>query len=106
MKATNKKETNMPSITPSLWFDYDLEEAATFYTSVFPKSHIESFNRSTDAGPGEPGSVLSGSFVLEGARFIGINGGPHFARATAAAQAMYGMRKIVIADLEDAVAAV
>ena len=63
----------MSSITPSLWFDHDLEEAATFYTSVFPNSHIEGFNRCTDAGPGEPSSVLSGSFVLDGTRFIGIN---------------------------------
>jgi predicted 3-demethylubiquinone-9 3-methyltransferase (glyoxalase superfamily) len=114
----------MPSITPSLWFDHNLEEAARFYASVFPNSHIESFNRATDAGPGEPGSVLSGSFVLDGNRFIGINGGPHFrfseavsftiscknqddpepAKATAATQAMYGMRKIVIADLEQAAA--
>jgi len=31
---------------------------------------------------------------------------PDPARAAAATQAMYGMRKIVIADLEDAVAAV
>ena len=68
----------MPSITPSLWFDHDLEEAARFYTSIFPNSHIEGFNRTTEAGPGEPGSVLSGSFVLDGTRFIGINGGPHF----------------------------
>ena len=35
----------MPSITPSLWFDHDLEEAARFYTSVFPNSHIEGLNR-------------------------------------------------------------
>ena len=110
--------------------------------------------------PGEPGSVLSGSFVLDGTRFIGINGGPQFpfseavsftvscmdqdefdcywnrltdggqesqcgwckgrfglswqivpdrlydlvsnpdpARATAVTKAMYGMRKIVLADL-------
>jgi predicted 3-demethylubiquinone-9 3-methyltransferase (glyoxalase superfamily) len=26
----------MPSITPTLWFDNNLEEAAEFYTSVFP----------------------------------------------------------------------
>jgi predicted 3-demethylubiquinone-9 3-methyltransferase (glyoxalase superfamily) len=47
----------MPSITPSLWFDHNFEEAATFYTSVFPNSRIEDLNRSTDAGPGEPGSI-------------------------------------------------
>ena len=153
----------MPAITPSLWFDANLEEAATFYTSVFPNSQIEGFNRYTDAGPGEPGTVVSGTFVLDGVRFIGINGGPHFrfteavsftvnckdqeevdyywdrltdggeesqcgwlkdrfglswqivperlyqllgdpdpARAAAATQAMLGMRKIVIAELEQA----
>ena len=40
---------------------------------MFPNSRIEGFNRTTDAGPGEPGTVLSGSFVLDGTRFIGIN---------------------------------
>jgi predicted 3-demethylubiquinone-9 3-methyltransferase (glyoxalase superfamily) len=68
----------MPSITPCLWFNTDLEEAAEFYTSVFPNSSIEGFNRYTDAGPGTPGEVLSGTFVLDGQRFVGINGGPQF----------------------------
>ena len=68
----------MPSITPSLWFDNNLEEAAQFYTSVFPRSRIESFERYTEAGPGTPGDVVSGTFVLDGHRFIGINGGPQF----------------------------
>jgi predicted 3-demethylubiquinone-9 3-methyltransferase (glyoxalase superfamily) len=68
----------MPSITPCLWFDNNLEEAAEFYTSVFPNSKIESLNRVTDAGPGTPGDVLSGAFVLDGTRFMGINGGPVF----------------------------
>jgi predicted 3-demethylubiquinone-9 3-methyltransferase (glyoxalase superfamily) len=68
----------MPKITPSLWFDNDLEEAAEFYTSVFPNSKIESLNRYTEAGPGAPWDVVSGSFVLDGTRFVGINGGPQF----------------------------
>ena len=152
----------MPSITPSLWFDNNLEEAADFYTSVFPNSKIESINRATEAGPA-PGEVLSATFVLDGHRFLAINGGPQFrfteavsfminckdqdevdyywdrlvdggeesqcgwlkdryglswqvtperlfeligdanpARAAAATKAMYGMRKIVIAELEAA----
>jgi predicted 3-demethylubiquinone-9 3-methyltransferase (glyoxalase superfamily) len=68
----------MPTITPSLWFDDDLEEAAAFYTSVFPNSFVEGFNRYTEAGPGTPGQVVSGTFVLDGKRFVGINGGPQF----------------------------
>ncbi|MDT5013506.1 MAG: hypothetical protein QOH57_5123 [Mycobacterium sp.] len=69
----------MPSITTSLWFDDNLEDAAQFYTSVFPNSKIEGMNRYTEAGPGTPGKVVSGSFVLDGTRFVGINGGPQFA---------------------------
>ncbi|MEU0497801.1 VOC family protein [Mycobacterium sp. NPDC006124] len=68
----------MPAIIPSLWFDDDLEEAAEFYTSVFPNSSIEGFTRYTEAGPGTPGTVVSGTFVLDGQRFAGINGGPVF----------------------------
>ena len=68
----------MPTITPSLWFDNDLEDAMAFYTSVFPNSSIEFINRYTDAGPGAAGEVVSAGFVLDGARFIGINGGPVF----------------------------
>ena len=155
----------MPAITPSLWFDNDLEEAIEFYASVFPNSSVETIDRYTDAGPGTPGEVVSAVFTLNGQRFVGINGGPQFpfteavsfmiscrdqaevdyywdrlldggvesqcgwlkdqfglswqivpdrlneltgdpdpARATAASRAMLGMRKIVIAELEDAVA--
>ena len=68
----------MPSITPCLWFDNALEEAVQFYTSVFPNSSIETFARYTEAGPGTPGDVVSGSFVLDGTRFLGINGGSEF----------------------------
>lgn len=68
----------MPSITPSLWFDDDLEEAMEFYTSVFPNSRVLGVQRYTEAGPGEPGTVVSADFELDGTRFTGINGGPAF----------------------------
>lgn len=68
----------MPSITPSLWFDNNLEDAAQFYTSIFPNSSVEQVNRYTEAGPGAPGEVVSAMFVLDGHRFVGINGGPQF----------------------------
>jgi len=38
-------------ITPFLWFDHQAEEAATFYTSVFKNSKIETVTRYGDAGP-------------------------------------------------------
>jgi predicted 3-demethylubiquinone-9 3-methyltransferase (glyoxalase superfamily) len=68
----------VPAITPSLWFDNNLEDAAEFYISIFPNSKVESIERYTEAGPGTPGDVVSGTFVLDGNRFIGINGGPAF----------------------------
>jgi predicted 3-demethylubiquinone-9 3-methyltransferase (glyoxalase superfamily) len=66
----------MPSITPSLWFDNNLEEAAQFYTSIFPNSTVELLNRNTASGT--PSDVVYGIFVLDGQRFLAINGGPQF----------------------------
>jgi predicted 3-demethylubiquinone-9 3-methyltransferase (glyoxalase superfamily) len=68
----------MPNITPSLWFDGNLEEAAAFYASVFPNSSVGPFFRHPEAGPGTPGEVVYGTFFLDGHRFLGINGGPQF----------------------------
>jgi len=53
----------MPTITPSLWFNGNLEEAIEFYTSVFPNSSIGTLARYTEAGPGRPGEVVSATFV-------------------------------------------
>lgn len=152
----------MPTITPNLWFDNNLSEAAEFYTAIFPNSSIEAIHRFDEAGPGTPGEVAWGTFLLDGQRFVGINGGPQFpfseavsfeirckdqaevdyywerlsdggeesqcgwlkdrfglswqvtpdrlyelledpARSVAVTRAMHAMRRIVIADLEDAV---
>lgn len=152
------------AISPCLWFDDQLEQAAAFYTKIFPRSSIGHLARYSDAGPGEPGTVMAGEFTIDGMTFRGINGGPQFAtfsesisfsiactdqtevdyywdsltdggeesmcgwlkdryglswqvvptrlyelladpdpaRATAAQEAMLGMRKIVVADLEAA----
>ena len=43
----------MDKITPCLWFDGQAEEAAAFYTSIFPDSRITAVNRS-------PGDTPSG----------------------------------------------
>ena len=41
----------MQKITPCLWFDTEGEEAARFYTSVFPNSRILEIARYGEAGP-------------------------------------------------------
>src|SRR5262245_214735 len=68
----------MPKITPNLWFDTQAEEAAAFYTSVFPNSRVTNVMHYTEAGPREAGSVLTVEFELDGQPFVGINGGPEF----------------------------
>jgi predicted 3-demethylubiquinone-9 3-methyltransferase (glyoxalase superfamily) len=65
-------------IVPNLWFDTQAEEAAAFYCDVFPNSRVVSTARYTEAGPGEPGSVMTVEWELNGQRFVGINGGPEF----------------------------
>lgn len=65
-------------LVPNLWFDGNAEEAADFYVSTFPDSRINVLARYTEAGPGEPGSVMTVDFTVNGTRLIAINGGPHF----------------------------
>ena len=68
----------MNGITPCLWFDTEGEEAATFYTSVFPNSKILEVTRYGDAGPRPAGTVMTVSFELDGQKFTALNGGPEF----------------------------
>lgn len=68
----------MPRIVPNLWFDTQAEEAAEFYVAIFPNSRVTDLTRSTEAGPGPAGSVLTVNFELDGQLFTAINGGPQF----------------------------
>ena len=68
----------MKKITPCLWFDTRGEEAAAFYTSVFPNSRIIDLARYGEAGPRPAGSVMTVSFELDGQEFVALNGGPEF----------------------------
>jgi predicted 3-demethylubiquinone-9 3-methyltransferase (glyoxalase superfamily) len=65
-------------LTPCLWFDTEGEDAATFYTSVFPNSKILEITRYGSAGPRAEGMVMTVSFELDGQGFIALNGGPDF----------------------------
>jgi predicted 3-demethylubiquinone-9 3-methyltransferase (glyoxalase superfamily) len=68
----------MPGPKPCLWFDTDGEEAARFYTSVFPNSTIPRTTHYGSAGPRPEGLVMTVEFELDGQPFIALNGGPEF----------------------------
>lgn len=65
-------------IFPHLWYVTEAEEAARFYASVFPDSHVDRVTplmAETPSGP--PGSVKVVDFTLFGQRFQAISAGPH-----------------------------
>jgi predicted 3-demethylubiquinone-9 3-methyltransferase (glyoxalase superfamily) len=72
----------MQGIAPCLWFDNQAEEAAGFYTSIFPNSRIGRITRYGREGHeihGRPeGSVMTVEFELDGRPFTALNGGPLF----------------------------
>jgi predicted 3-demethylubiquinone-9 3-methyltransferase (glyoxalase superfamily) len=76
--SPKRKIKSDQKITPFLWFDGQAEEAANFYTSIFENSRIVDIARYGEVGPGEKGSVMTASFELEGQKFVGLNGGPHY----------------------------
>ena len=75
-------KTSHPNFMNGLWFDSEAEEAARFYTSVFPDSkmgHISYYGKEGFEIHGQPeGKVMSVNFNLCGQEFQGINGGPLF----------------------------
>lgn len=65
--------------TICLWYERDAEEAARFYTELFPKSHLGAVHRApSDYPDGKAGDVLTVEFVVAGIPCIGLNGGPVF----------------------------
>lgn len=69
-------------ITPCLWFTDEAEDAAKYYTAIFPNSRITATTRFSDVGTeihGRPaGSVMVVAFELDGHTFTALNGGPVF----------------------------
>jgi predicted 3-demethylubiquinone-9 3-methyltransferase (glyoxalase superfamily) len=65
-------------ITPALWFNYNLDEALEFYTSIFKDSEVLSTSRYGEGGPGPAGALWTATFRLIGQEFMGINAGPMF----------------------------
>ena len=59
----------MTKVTPFLWYNGNLNDAITLYTSVFPNSQVVS------TSPG-PNGLMSATIEIEGQRLILFNGGP------------------------------
>ncbi len=72
----------MMKISSCLWFDNQGEDAAKFYTRLFPNSKIGKTARYTDDGAQvsgqKSGDVMTIEFEIAGHKVLGLNGGPHF----------------------------
>ncbi len=69
----------MTELINCLWFDTQGEEAANFYVSLVPDSHVDRLWRTpADTPSGPAGTVLTVDFTLAGQPFQGLNGGPEF----------------------------
>jgi predicted 3-demethylubiquinone-9 3-methyltransferase (glyoxalase superfamily) len=75
-------DTKLQRITPCFGFDHQAQEAAEFYTAIFPDSKVGRIVRYTPEGAGvsgrAEGSVMTVEFTLDGQAFIALNGGPVF----------------------------
>ncbi len=80
----------MLKISTCLWFDGKAEEAAKFYTSIFPNSAITQTHRYLEAGKEihgqNPGTVMTVEFHLGETKYTGLNGGPLFKFTEATSQ--------------------
>jgi len=64
-------------IVPNLWYAKEAEEAARFYTSVFPDSRVDRVTTlPADSPSGPAGSVAVVEFTLLGQPFMAFSAGP------------------------------
>ncbi len=68
----------MQKIVPHLWFNGQLEEALTFYTSIFEDARILDQQSFDDGGPDGKSQVMTATFELAGQRFMGLNAASDF----------------------------
>ena len=71
-------------LTTCLWFNGNAREAANFYVSIFPDSHIsDNWIAPTDTPGNKHGEEIVVNFRIFGQNFIGLNGGPQFPHSEA-----------------------
>jgi predicted 3-demethylubiquinone-9 3-methyltransferase (glyoxalase superfamily) len=71
----------MQKITTCLWFDGKdgkVEQAISFYTSIFKNSKTLDITYYGEGHPQMNGQILVARFTLEGQEFMILNGGPMF----------------------------
>jgi predicted 3-demethylubiquinone-9 3-methyltransferase (glyoxalase superfamily) len=82
MSEETAMDTRFQRITPFLWFDDQAEQAARFYTAIFPNSKISQTVRYSKEGAKasgrKEGEVMTVAFELDGQQLTAINGGPVF----------------------------
>jgi predicted 3-demethylubiquinone-9 3-methyltransferase (glyoxalase superfamily) len=67
----------LQKITPFLWYAREAEEAAKFYTGIFPDSRVTRVSTLPSESPsGPPGSVKVVEFELFGQSFVAMSAGP------------------------------
>jgi predicted 3-demethylubiquinone-9 3-methyltransferase (glyoxalase superfamily) len=66
----------MPKQIPCLWFDTEAEEAARFYTSIWPDAEVLGTVRYGAEDPEREGQALTVSWRLGETEYVGLNGGP------------------------------
>jgi predicted 3-demethylubiquinone-9 3-methyltransferase (glyoxalase superfamily) len=72
------KAKQRAKIYPHLWYAKEAEEAARFYASLFPESHIERvWTLPSESPSGPAGSVKVVDFTLFGQHFQAMSAGPH-----------------------------
>ncbi len=68
---------SLNKITPFLWYAEKAEEAARFYVSLFPNSHIDSCSvMNADSPSGPAGSVEVVEFTIGGQPMTAMKAGP------------------------------
>ena len=86
----------MPKQIPCIWMDGTAEEAAGYYTSIFPNSSIGEVTRYGPNMPMPEGTAMTVSFTLDGQEYTALNGGPQFPHSEAISF------QIMCADQEEA----